>query len=140
MYTRLRIYFAYASHIRVHMYTHVHVYVYIYAYNVYTCTHICVYTPPPMRLLCSLRSLQRHAHVHWSKMLADPFFGMAAFGSLPKYCLFASGQCLQLAGRVNLWCTVSTNYAKCLHACTVSTDKIMASVYTTYTHRHKLFK
>ena len=72
--------------------------------------------------------------------------------SVPKYCLFASTtcqQCLQLAGRVYLWCTVSrnytqvnvcvhsvyklckvfANYAQCLHVCTVSTDYTPVNVY-----------
>ena len=40
------------------------------------------------------------------------FLGKGAFVPLPKYCLFASTtcrQCLQLAGRVYVWCTVSTD-------------------------------
>ena len=46
-------------------------------------------------------------------MAADRFGGRgpSAFGPLPKYWHFASTtcrQCLQLAGRVYLWCTVST--------------------------------
>ena len=43
---------------------------------------------------------------------SGPFWGKGAFGPLPKYWHFASTtcrQCLQLAGRVYLWCTVSTN-------------------------------
>ena len=43
---------------------------------------------------------------------SGPFWGKGAFGPLPKYWHFASTtcrQCLQLAGRVYLWCTVSTD-------------------------------
>ena len=43
---------------------------------------------------------------------SGPFWGKGAFGPLPKYWHFASTtcrQCLQLAGRVHLWCTVSTD-------------------------------
>ena len=45
-------------------------------------------------------------------MVADRFVGKRAFGPLPKYWHFASTtcrRCLQLAGRVYLWCTVSTD-------------------------------
>ena len=43
---------------------------------------------------------------------SGPSWGKGAFGPLPKYWHFASTtcrQCLQLAGRVYLWCTVSTD-------------------------------
>ena len=43
---------------------------------------------------------------------SGPFWGKGAEGPLPKYWHFASTtcrQCLQLAGRVYLWCTVSTD-------------------------------
>ena len=43
---------------------------------------------------------------------SGPFWGKGAFGPLPKYWHFASTtcrQCLQLAGRVYLWCTLSTD-------------------------------
>ena len=43
---------------------------------------------------------------------SGPFWGKGAFGPLPNYWHFASTtcrQCLQLAGRVYLWCTVSTD-------------------------------
>ena len=45
-------------------------------------------------------------------MLADRHWGKRAFGPLRKYWHFACTtcrQCLQLAGRVYLWCTVSTD-------------------------------
>ena len=45
-------------------------------------------------------------------MLADRHWGKGAFGALAKYWHFASTtcrRCLQLAGRVYLWCTVSTD-------------------------------
>ena len=45
-------------------------------------------------------------------MLADRHWEKGAFGPLPKYWHFASTtcrRCLQLAGRVYLWCTVSTD-------------------------------
>ena len=43
---------------------------------------------------------------------SGPFWGKGAFGPLPKYWHFASTTCrqrLQLAGRVYLWCTASTD-------------------------------
>ena len=65
----------------------------------------------------------------------DRFLGKGAEYSqtskCPKYCLFVSTtcrQCLQLADRVYLWCTVSTDYTRVnvyVHSvyklCTVST-------------------
>ena len=71
---------------------------------------------------------------------------LSAFAPLPKCCLSASTtcqQCLQLAGRVYLWCTVSTDYTRVavsVHSvyklCTGST--CMHSVYRlnmyAYTH------
>ena len=64
---------------------------------------------------------------------SGPFWGKGAFGPLPKYWHFASTTCrqrLQLAGRVYLWCTVSTDprppgvcTALCGRQCLQTTDR-----------------
>ena len=64
---------------------------------------------------------------------SGPFWGKGAFGPLPKYWHFASTtyrQRLQLAGRIYLWCTVSTDprppgvcTALCGRQCLQTTDR-----------------
>ena len=69
----------------------------------------------------------------WVNDGSGPFWGKGAFGPLPKYWHFASTTCrqrLQLAGRVYLWCTVSTDprppgvcTALCGRQCLQTTDR-----------------
>ena len=73
----------------------------------YTCVHVYTYT--------RIRIYVYTCPCAWVNAVSGPFLREGTFGPLPKYCLFASTtcrQCLQLAGRVYLWCTVSTDYTR----------------------------
>ena len=104
------------------MYVSMYIYIYIY---IYICMAYESSAPPPLSgpppqgyrgrvyLWCTVSTDPRPPSP--SRRVNDgsgPFWGKWAFGPLPKCWHFASTtcrQCLQLAGRVYLWCTVSTD-------------------------------